>query len=187
MSDRATHARRSAPRRAHRGTCRTGEQLRAVRETVEAFRPRCLTDSAGPPSTACRTSFVQPSTLSRPHEPMPEKHPPRRPRATRSNAHTPAETPAATTSPRYLTVPEVAALLRTTKRAIYTRIDRGQLPGVVRLSRRILVDSQILEPWLDSQRDTRRPTTSRRPAPANSATLSPERRAVSLAPKGKQR
>ncbi len=38
-----------------------------------------------------------------------------------------------------LTVPEAASLLRTTAKAIYTMIERGQLPGVVRLGRRVLV------------------------------------------------
>ncbi len=38
-----------------------------------------------------------------------------------------------------MTVAEAAALLRTTAKAIYTMIERGQLPGVVRLGRRVLV------------------------------------------------
>jgi len=38
-----------------------------------------------------------------------------------------------------MTVPEVAELLRTTAKAIYHRIERGQLPGVVHDGDRILV------------------------------------------------
>jgi excisionase family DNA binding protein len=38
-----------------------------------------------------------------------------------------------------MTVPEVAVFLRTTSKAIYAMIERGQLPGVVRLGRRVLV------------------------------------------------
>jgi hypothetical protein len=38
-----------------------------------------------------------------------------------------------------MTVPEVAVLLRSTPKAIYHRIERGQLPGVVRDGGRVLV------------------------------------------------
>jgi excisionase family DNA binding protein len=38
-----------------------------------------------------------------------------------------------------LTVPQVARLLGTTPKAIYHRAERGQLPGVVRVGRRIRV------------------------------------------------
>ena len=38
-----------------------------------------------------------------------------------------------------LTVPEVAVFLRTSKKAVYDLVERGQLPGVVRLGRRVLV------------------------------------------------
>ena len=40
--------------------------------------------------------------------------------------------------PALLTSGEVAALLRTTRRAVYAMVERGQLPGVVRLGRRVL-------------------------------------------------
>jgi excisionase family DNA binding protein len=39
-----------------------------------------------------------------------------------------------------LTVAETAALLRTTPKAVYAMIERGQLAGVVRVGRRVLVD-----------------------------------------------
>jgi excisionase family DNA binding protein len=38
-----------------------------------------------------------------------------------------------------LTIDEVAVFLRTTPKAIRMRIDRGQLPGVVRVGRSVLV------------------------------------------------
>jgi excisionase family DNA binding protein len=47
-----------------------------------------------------------------------------------------------------LTVDEVAILLRTTRKSIYTRCARGQLPGVVRLGRRILFQKDVLLAWV---------------------------------------
>lgn len=41
--------------------------------------------------------------------------------------------------PYLLTVPEAAALLRTTPKGVYTRIERRLLPGVVRDGRRVLL------------------------------------------------
>jgi excisionase family DNA binding protein len=40
--------------------------------------------------------------------------------------------------PLFLDVDEAAELLRTTRRAIYAMVERRQLPGVVRLRRRVL-------------------------------------------------
>ena len=51
--------------------------------------------------------------------------------------------------PVLMTVSEVAALLRTSKKAIYTTIERGTFPGVTRLGRRVLVRSCDLLDWLD--------------------------------------
>ena len=51
-----------------------------------------------------------------------------------------------------LTVPEVAALLRTSKTAIYSMVERGQIPGVVRLGRRVLVSQADLLAWLSKRR-----------------------------------
>jgi excisionase family DNA binding protein len=49
----------------------------------------------------------------------------------------------------YLTVPEVADLIRTTPKAIYDLVWKGRLPGVVRLGRRVLVKRASLLRWLD--------------------------------------
>src|SRR5262245_51122052 len=47
--------------------------------------------------------------------------------------------------PHLLTAAEVAELLRTSKIAIYAMVERGQLPGVVRVGRRVLVrESDLL-------------------------------------------
>lgn len=43
-----------------------------------------------------------------------------------------------------LTVDEAASLLRTTRKAIYAMVERKQLPGVVRLGRRVLIRSEVL-------------------------------------------
>ena len=55
------------------------------------------------------------------------------PHRTRRDPKTPHSLPA------LLTSGEVAKLLRTTRRAVYAMVERGQLPGVVRLGRRVLV------------------------------------------------
>ena len=54
--------------------------------------------------------------------------------------------------PMLLTVDEAAQLLRTTRRAIYAMVERGQLPGVVRIRRRVLVRADDLLDWLDQKR-----------------------------------
>lgn len=54
------------------------------------------------------------------------------------------------TLPLLLTVPEVASLLRKTATAVYAMVERGQLPGVVRLDRRSLrFQRAALVAWLE--------------------------------------
>ena len=50
--------------------------------------------------------------------------------------------------PLMLTAEEAAILLRTTKKAVYTLVERRQLPGVTRLGRRVLIRSADLLEWL---------------------------------------
>ena len=50
----------------------------------------------------------------------------------------------------YLTVKEPAELLRTTPRAIYSMIHRGQMPGLRRLGRRVLIARAELIAWVDA-------------------------------------
>ena len=52
------------------------------------------------------------------------------------------------TLPVFATVDETAALLRTTRKAIYSMIERGQLPGVIRIGRRVLIRTSDLLHWL---------------------------------------
>jgi predicted DNA-binding transcriptional regulator AlpA len=47
-----------------------------------------------------------------------------------------------------MTVAEVGTFLRTSRKAIYAMIERGQLPGVIRINRRVLVDQCVLLDWL---------------------------------------
>jgi excisionase family DNA binding protein len=54
--------------------------------------------------------------------------------------------------PVLLTVDEAAALLRTTRRAIYAMIERRQIAGVTRIRRRVLFRANDLLHWLDQKR-----------------------------------
>jgi excisionase family DNA binding protein len=55
------------------------------------------------------------------------------------------------TLPILLTVDEAADLLRTTRRAIYAMIARRQLPGVIRVRRRVLLRTEALLHWLEQK------------------------------------
>jgi excisionase family DNA binding protein len=57
-----------------------------------------------------------------------------------------------TSLPLLLTVTETATLLRTTRKAVYAMIERGLLPGVTRIGRRVLVRSADLLDFLDHNR-----------------------------------
>ena len=54
--------------------------------------------------------------------------------------------------PDLLTVAEVATALRTTPKAVYAMVERGQLPGVVRLGRRLRVDGAALLRFINEGR-----------------------------------
>jgi excisionase family DNA binding protein len=53
--------------------------------------------------------------------------------------------------PVLLTVDEVASVIRKTPEALYAMVARGQLPGVVRIGRRVLVRQSDLLKWLDQK------------------------------------
>ena len=53
--------------------------------------------------------------------------------------------------PLLLTVDEAAALLRTTRKAVYAMVERSQVPGVIRIGRRVLIRAADLLHWLDQK------------------------------------
>jgi excisionase family DNA binding protein len=54
--------------------------------------------------------------------------------------------------PALMTVDETAELLRTTRKAVYALVERGQLAGVRRLGRRVLIDRAELLSSLTERR-----------------------------------
>src|SRR5687767_6433448 len=54
--------------------------------------------------------------------------------------------------PALLTADEVAAVLRTTRGAVYARAERRQLPGLIRDGRRLLFERAAPICWLEERR-----------------------------------
>ena len=53
---------------------------------------------------------------------------------------------------RYMTVGEVAAFLRLSRPAVYKMVERGQLPGVVRIGTGVRIEREVLVHWLHQNR-----------------------------------
>ena len=53
--------------------------------------------------------------------------------------------------PTLLLVSEVATLLRTSRKAVYAMVERGLLPGVIRIGRRVLIQRDDLVHWLSQK------------------------------------
>lgn len=64
--------------------------------------------------------------------------------------------------PLLLTSDEVAALLRTTRTALWASVARGQIPGVRRVGRRMLFNRDELVAWLSSEKRDSTPEGKRR-------------------------
>ena len=69
--------------------------------------------------------------------------------------------------PPLLTVDETASLLRTTRKGIYAMVERGQLPGVTRIGRRVLIRSDTLLGWLRQKSTPSSDTQTSHPAAEN--------------------
>jgi excisionase family DNA binding protein len=54
--------------------------------------------------------------------------------------------------PFLLTAADAAELLRTTRKAIYAMAERGELPGITRIGRRLLIRRDDVLEWLDRRR-----------------------------------
>ena len=54
--------------------------------------------------------------------------------------------------PIFLTADETADVLRTSRKGVYVMVERGQLPGVTRLGRRVLIRRDDLLEWLRQKR-----------------------------------
>jgi excisionase family DNA binding protein len=57
-----------------------------------------------------------------------------------------------TAVPTLLTPDEVAAVLRTSRKQVYAMVERGTLPGIVRVGRRLLFDRDHLVRYLNALR-----------------------------------
>jgi excisionase family DNA binding protein len=53
--------------------------------------------------------------------------------------------------PYLLRPEEVASLLRVTRKAVYCMVDRGQLPGVTKIGRRVRFHRDSILRWLERQ------------------------------------
>lgn len=73
---------------------------------------------------------------------------------------------------------EVAELLRTSRAAVYTMAERGQLPGVYRLGRRLLFSRDQLLTWLETRRVPFRDPAE--PGPTHVVACQADRRAPHL-------
>lgn len=54
--------------------------------------------------------------------------------------------------PYLLCADEVASLLRVSRKAVYCMVDRGEIPGVTKIGRRVRFHRDSLLAWIDGQR-----------------------------------
>ena len=127
--------------------------------------PEVTSDGDAEEVPVLRPSRVRPRMAIVPAAPAPEPPPISQPIPSSGPVPSARSTPAAvvdpTLLPYLLTADEVAALLRTTRKAVYARAERGLLPGIVYDGRRVLVRRDVLLRSL-SERRTASPGGSRR-------------------------
>lgn len=58
------------------------------------------------------------------------------------------------------TVPEVGRLLKTPTPTVYAALRSGELPGIVRLGRKVLVSKAALNAWLAGEKTKPEPRTT---------------------------
>jgi excisionase family DNA binding protein len=51
-----------------------------------------------------------------------------------------------------LTPEELASIIKVSRRALYSMCDRGEVPGIIRIGRRLRFDAQLIRIWLDESR-----------------------------------
>ncbi len=54
--------------------------------------------------------------------------------------------------PSLLTVQDLAVLLATSSSGVYSRVARGQIPGVLRIGRSLRFDPRIIAQWLSANK-----------------------------------
>jgi excisionase family DNA binding protein len=69
-----------------------------------------------------------------------------------SSGRTSSDDPHQKILPYLLTADDMAELLRTSRKAIYSMAHRGELPGVTRIGRRMLIRRDDVLAWLDQSR-----------------------------------
>ncbi len=109
------------------------------------------------------TDHLSPGDADRPY--LTSRSPPRTSGVSSAGPLIPTEgsAPAGRRPPVLLTVSEVAAVLRTTNKAIYAMVERGQLAGPVRrIRRRVLFDQAALVAWMSELSGAPSPEGDRR-------------------------
>ena len=134
---------------------KSGYRRRSARRVVSTRRKRMWTPANAPQQIDTRDVFQRPPR--RPYDcrglaltPAPQRGPERPLLRWRSLVSQLVAAPCAPSM--FLTVDEVAELLRTSPKAIYAMTERALLPGVTRLGRRLLIRRDDLFAWLDDRR-----------------------------------
>lgn len=133
-------------------------------DTDPCARP--LERSTLSPEAALGSALPSEGSLPRKPTSSPSRLPPRVASRTSRTAQAHEVGHAVVPRPRFpmlLTVSEVAEVLRTTNKAVYAMVERGQLAGTVRrIHRRVLFDQAALVAWLSETSGAPSPEGDRR-------------------------